>query len=73
VVEPTKEMTMNSFTPDVARLLQRDRVVETAARQRRIDARRGAKRAQTAVLQQRRGSRLRTLLVPQTGVRVSTR
>jgi hypothetical protein len=66
-------MTMNSMTPDVARLLQRDRVVETAARQRRIEARRRAKQAQTTVLQQRRGSRLRTLLVPRTGVRVSTR
>jgi hypothetical protein len=66
---------MSNMSPDLARVLLQERVADAALRQRRIDARRGAKQARQApaVPRQPLGSRLLARLVPRTGVRVSTR
>ena len=66
---------MNNMSADLARVLHQGRVADAALRQRRIDARRGAKQARPApaVPRQPLGSRLLARLVPRIGGRVSTR
>jgi hypothetical protein len=66
---------MNNMSADLARVLHQERVADAALRQRRIDARRGARQARkaTAAPRERVGSGLLARLVLRTGVRVSTR